>query len=198
MDTLLSSFFYDGICRLIPGLVVIGLYGKDLLFRADHALHSPSIFLPVCIILVAWLIGVTLDTLTFWPIVALLKKVPKNWPGLSRLRVELVPNCQPRGTAATKTDSAAPIPESDAQKFVRLQCVKMDAERTLFRSMLCISAFTIFCWPTTFSDVGLTRYIWSFVGTAVFLLCWWYSREALKPTNKGDVQKKDLEKIVTS
>src|ERR1039458_4982054 len=121
MNTLLSSFFYDGICRLIPGIVVIGLYGKHLLTRADHALHASSVFLTVCTFLVAWLIGATLDTLTYWPIVALLKKVRNNWPVLPRLRDELVPNYQQGGTAAPKSGTEGQKTETEAQKFERLQ-----------------------------------------------------------------------------
>jgi hypothetical protein len=197
MNTLLSSFFYDGICRLIPGIVVIGLYGKHLLTRADHALHASSVFLTVCTFLVAWLIGATLDTLTYWPIVALLKKVRNNWPVLPRLRDELVPNYQQGGTAAPKSGTEGQKTETEAQKFERLQHVRMQAESVLFRSMFCISTITIFWWPTTFSGVGLTRYFYSIGGIGVFLVCWWYSRKALQPKDTNDVQKKALETTAT-
>jgi hypothetical protein len=188
MDTLGSHFFGDLISRLIPGIVIIGLYGKHLLIRADHAFHGPSVLLTVCIFFVAWLIGATLDTLTFRPVIALFKLVPDTWT-LSWLRDKLLPNLQQGGTSAPKTGNATPIAESDAQKYDRLQRLRMEAERALFRCMMCISALTIIWWPTTFSGVGWIRYFYSVVGTGIFFVCWWFSRKALIPKEKEGVQK---------
>jgi hypothetical protein len=83
--------------------------------------------------------------------------------------------------------------ETEPQKFVRMQKVRMQAEVVLFRVMMCISIFSILLPPKIFSTVWpsttssdcqwLLRFIkhvrprfLGFLGTEVFYLCWWYGR----------------------
>jgi hypothetical protein len=71
MNELLREFFYDGICRIIPGLIITGLYGRQLLVEANGALQDITkdhslVFLVPCVLLAAWLIGVMVDIVTLW------------------------------------------------------------------------------------------------------------------------------------
>jgi hypothetical protein len=66
MNDLISEFFYDGIRRIIPGLVVIALYLHQ---EAANVLTVHKDFSPVafiaCILLVAWLVGFLIEQVMF-------------------------------------------------------------------------------------------------------------------------------------
>jgi hypothetical protein len=108
----------------------------------------------------AWLIGATLDTLTYWP---------KTW-------------CKGGEQKQAINDKEH---ETEKQKFERLQRARLNAEVALFRIMICISATTILYWPPAFPDTGLiTRFLYSFGVTGVFAACWICSRRVLESKAK--------------
>ena len=61
MDELLKEFFYDGIVRVIPGLIAIAFYGRVIATPADF--HDAPITLSICAFLAAWLTGATIEIL---------------------------------------------------------------------------------------------------------------------------------------
>jgi|ERR1017187_1830251 hypothetical protein len=190
MDTLILNFFHDGICRLIPGIVVICLYGNNLVTLAHKTLKNSFVFLAVCIFLIAWFIGATLDTFTFAPAYY-----------IPQIRNALISTNQLAKMNAQRAEALAQKDENDAQKFERVQKVRMYAEIELFRIMMCISLFTCILppkklfsivWPsTTFSDSQWTRWynknlrprFPGIIGTAVFLICWWFGRKLMYNLN---------------
>jgi len=205
MDTLISNFFHDGICRLIPGIVVICLYWTNLVTSVHNALNKgSSVFLAVCILLIAWGIGATLDTMTFAPAF----DYPQIRQALFRTNQLAEFNAKKAETLAQNSTNqlrglVAQTDENDAQKFERVQKVRLQAEIVLFRIMMCISFFTFLrppnifsiLWPSkTFSDGQRTRWYnriqrtqWynkhlrprfpGIIGTAVFFTCWWFGRK---------------------
>jgi len=66
MNNLISEFFYEGIRRIVPGLVVIAFYlGREPLrifgiFQND----LPSYAIVACVLLLAWLIGIIIEQIT--------------------------------------------------------------------------------------------------------------------------------------
>lgn len=179
MDTLfLSNFFYDGICRLIPGIVVIGLYWSHLVIRAHCKLQttSASVFLAVCIFLTAWLIGATLDT-GVYAVGNYTLKQGKLGAWLSQVVKEPLPEQQQAQADTQEASTDTKKPETDAQKFERLFRVKGRAERVLFRTMMCISFFAILKPPKQFLDGKYTHSHWwtrlmSIICFATFYVCW--------------------------
>ena len=193
MDAIVNNFFYDIIARLIPGLVILLLYGNQWLATIHDTLKNSSIFPAVCIFLVAWLIGLSLDILTLCFGVFVLKTLPafvnkklpktflehlkKTLPislwGVRFLREWSLPK---RPTAVREGKEK----ESEAAKFARIQLFMSEAETVLFRVMFCICTTTFFWWPPVLSDVGLTRFIYSLVGFAVSLVCWIRFKNSLR------------------
>jgi hypothetical protein len=169
MDALISNFFYDVICRLIPGIVVIWLYGGEIFIRASTMLRGSSISLTVFIMLIAWVIGVTLDTITFAPFYY-----------FPKIRQAFFPTEQQREMDAQFTKMLSGKEETDAQNFLRLQLVRLQAEIVLFRVMMFISAFAIVLPPTILSDDKMISHLYGVIGTFVFFICWWFGRNLIK------------------
>ena len=71
MNDLVSEYFYEGICRIIPGLAVILMYWRIEAMRVfyTHAdfFTSPLLFI-AAVLPVAWLVGLTIDTVVYFPV----------------------------------------------------------------------------------------------------------------------------------
>jgi hypothetical protein len=66
-NNLLSEFFYEGIRRIIPGLVVVILYWHTeavTVFRTHHLYLHPYLFI-ACILVIAWLFGFIVEAPMF-------------------------------------------------------------------------------------------------------------------------------------
>jgi hypothetical protein len=62
MNDLISEFFYDGIRRVIPGLVVITLYYHKEVVKAFDIHHGLFfVMLNAGILLAAWLVGFVIE-----------------------------------------------------------------------------------------------------------------------------------------
>jgi hypothetical protein len=176
MDTLLSYYIGEIITRVIPGIIVIGLYGSKFVTVVNSSSHDSSTFLTICIILIAWLIGLTLDIFFFAVGGFFLKLKRLSWF---------------HGKLLTEKDALRPDKhpnkESDAQKCNRLQLMLINPTRALFRVMLCISIITIFSPPTTDFGFQWSRYnIYSIGGALAFFVCWGWSIYArAKPANSA-------------
>jgi uncharacterized membrane protein len=76
---LISEFFFEGIRRIIPGLILIILYWHK---EAENVFHnhadffSPYLF-SVAVIVIAWLIGFTVEMLTYWTVAPPLKMLSR-------------------------------------------------------------------------------------------------------------------------
>jgi hypothetical protein len=171
MDTLISNFFYDAICRLIPGIVVIFLYGNRFGVRAHDALKNSSALLAVCILFIAWFIGATLDTATFAPFV----NIPQIAHALQTNSQRVGPVSQQTENTGCKTVNI----ETDAEKFARVQHIRQGAEIVLFRIMAFISFFTIILPPAIGSNGKPISRWFGGICMVVFSVCWWFGRKLL-------------------
>jgi hypothetical protein len=155
---------------VIPGIVVLALYGKNLFNHADHLLKGSEASRAFCIFLTAWLIGLTLDLGVFAIGSIALTNAQKICPILSPFCEKLLPKDQPGESDTKKPDTYARQNENDSQKSERMLHERFLGEKILFRVMLSISVITIFWPPITFLPTW--RLFYSFVATAVFLGCW--------------------------
>jgi hypothetical protein len=183
MDTLLTYYSSDVICRVIPGIIIIGLYGKHYVIRASQELPNSSSLLVVFIFLVAWLIGFMLDQVIFllvaYPLEWLSKRPRWSWVS-SRCNILLPNNQPPAKEHVTET-------KSFHGKFRYMNGVMLKGGIVLFRSLCCISVITFVWLPTIFSGVQWAR-LYSIIGAFVFLACWRLSKAALQTNCTNDFQ----------
>jgi hypothetical protein len=151
MNDLISEFFYDGISRIIPGLVVIFLFAHRLLEKALTTLHDSSIILYVFIFLAAWLIGVTVEMIPVL-FLLLLKGLSPHCTWAKGLLHWLLPS-----DPAAFSQSIQRINEFQKEKIAGLeikqrwwwyahrQIYKSFAEKIMFRSLFLI--FLVTCFP---------------------------------------------------
>lgn len=122
MNELVSEFFYDGIRRIIPGLLIIILYWHDeavTVFKQHKHFSSPAF--AACLLLVAWLAGFVVEHLGHIPFALALrsmrkeivKAVRKWWHG----------------------EQPLPIPSEKEAKDYRRYGTLIFAEKTMCRSM---------------------------------------------------------------
>ena len=82
MNGLVSEFFYEGIRRIIPGLVIVILYWHkevENVFITHHDSFSPILFSP-CILVIVWFIGLVFESITYYSIAILLKQLKDSCP----------------------------------------------------------------------------------------------------------------------
>ncbi|MGA2280896.1 MAG: hypothetical protein ABSG80_11410 [Verrucomicrobiota bacterium] len=168
MNTLIWFFFHDAICRLIPGIIVIGLYWNHLVIRAHVALKKEySLFLAMCIVLIAWLIGATLDTVTFSP-----------WYRIPQVAQVLKLNIPQTNVTQTAGNNIVDKGDrGDIEKYWLVQRIRITAEIVLFRIMMVISAFIILWPPINLGVKSKWLRFYGLIGTIVFGLCWWFGRQ---------------------
>lgn len=179
MNNLISEFFDDGICRVIPGIVVIALYMQTEVANA-FAVYGKTgdfVILSVCILVVAWFIGVMLQTIGFdIPAFLIIKLCPP-----SKLQKCLLP------------DKKSEDPSGQERRAL----IKSGAEIVLFRSMAIISLFSILVPPRslspTFTSI-FTSFAWHrWYSVLSFVICavvygfrkWHNSRSKLAKENNA-------------
>lgn len=134
MDKVITVFFYEVINRIIPGVVFIGFYYSDEVDNAIHRFQNQQIFAALCILLAAWLLGIMLDAITWYPFMF------ARW---------ICAKCDCKlkdiiGEAKIDKDV------DNEREHVRLKCIKQQAEIVMSRSMLLISCFTLLNLPNGF------------------------------------------------
>jgi hypothetical protein len=155
MTDLTTEFFYDGIARIIPGLVVIALYGRHIVMMALKDFQDASVVVGFCVFFAAWVIGVIIDILTFHPFVCLLKVAPRcNL--IQRLQLHLLSDYDHK---------------SMKELEFRRQVYKAFSEKIMFRSLSAISLITFIWTPADFWTIKWNAFYSAF-GAIVFGAAW--------------------------
>ena len=166
---LITEFFYDGISRIIPGLIVIAFYGRDIVLLGNF--KDASVALTICIFLAAWLIGVIIEVLTYRlgilflsPFLYLVRRFSK----LSDLDKWLHPECD----------------VSKLNPGTTVRCIqKVFAEATMFRCLFCISIVNWFTKPEAFWNTKWSQFD-SFYCTIVLLAAYCFEKHNLHSSLK--------------
>ena len=145
MNELIKEYFYDGIRRIIPGAVVIALYFHACVNPAFGVSGTSSVVVWLCLLGLAWGIGVAVENLSFAPFVIL--KVVCEWckkcewlPWWSR-EWPLTMRC----LCWLLRDETKSVPTSKDEARWRLY-QKISAEKVMYRSLGFIALVTVF-WP---------------------------------------------------
>ena len=188
MNDLISEFFYEGIRRIIPGLVVIALYyHKEVVKVLDAHLDAHqymSIVLFVCILTIAWLVGLVIEE-----VMSLAAEGGWRYLGLGKCFLKIR-----RCLWATKSESIekrSEVKPASAQIPEILLLERKDRKRTsqlcfavreMSRSLCLIFAFAYFLSPEPFSNIQRqTRF--GIVGFFAFLFAWLWADIREKPSN---------------
>jgi hypothetical protein len=194
MNDLVSEFFYEGIRRIISGLVIIILYWRkeaENVFQTHHEFFSPILF-GVCILAIAWLIGFLVEAATFVPFAIALRRIQF----LSRLRwfflgeeVNSVNHQRFRrfffGEEAKSVHNQSSqvekpkesggnndnVRDKKLEREKRRQGYLNFAEKTMCRCLLFIFLFAYFHPPETFSNLPWHQCYFLF-GDLVLLCAW--------------------------
>jgi len=157
---LASQFFHEAISRIIPGLVILALYGHSFVSKAVTVFHESSILPGMGILVAAWLIGVVVDNFGFVPFAYLLERLSfnKTFGNVFKklLKVEQTPDVE------TPNDEE------------RMHIQKFDAEKTMYRTLWMLFFFTLVvppsfsaeykwrCWYGVFGFVALySAWVWA-------------------------------------
>ncbi len=157
MNELLQEFFYDGISRIIPGLVTIGFYGRNIVMLGDF--KDASVTLSICLFLAAWLIGAIVEILTI-SLPKFLLYLLKDWFSLSKLVSPVESWLFP----SYDFEVGKPPPTEREKR-------KLFAEATMFRCLLVISVVNYFAKPDFFWSIRWTQCD-SIFGAIVFMVAW--------------------------
>ena len=156
MDTLLSHYAGDILCVIFPGLIFIGLYGGGFLECVRTTLKRsvlPDFLLTVFIILSAWFVGKTIETVVYTPfyIYHQLQSNSKEEP------------------QRTNADSAT-AGGNDASMNELQQHDWRQAAVGGFRNLGALSVWATF-FPPTISGKKLPRR-YGVIATLIFAFCW--------------------------
>jgi hypothetical protein len=163
MNELISEFFTDGICRLIPGSVFMALYGYDLIVRAHRDFSDSSVLLATCFFFIAWLIGVLWEIATSAPFFIIFWSLKYfEYPWLYNL---FLPACK-------KIPSNETNPQAVDRRAEHRQCACLGALRVLYRVMIFISIFTYFSPPTIFQSDQWWHKSYGVYGIIIFSFGW--------------------------
>lgn len=176
MNGLISEFFFEGIRRIIPGLVLIALcFHKEVvtIFEMHHDLFL--VMLNAGVLVMAWVIGFTVEQLTAI-VVAIAFKICKGECVLRKIRGLLGIMQQPE----TKSESMRPQPAPEEIKHKR----EMRRHHYLYFAgkTMCRSLFAIFLIPyipyipnfpesfSVFPNINPHSFCWMLA--LVFFVCW--------------------------
>src|SRR5208337_3972554 len=184
MEYLIKEFFYDGISRIIPGLVVIALYGRNIGMTGDF--HDASLMLNLYVIVAAWVIGAIIEMLTYFP--ALLVKSPRKTPH----------DDKPPSRWARVIDWFLPTFEHDAtlsatriEQIDRLMTKKY-GEAVMFRCLIAIftfSYFSFYFWPPkVFWSIEWSK-TYSTIGAVTSVFGWFYLKYTFPRKSKAKKTK---------
>lgn len=168
MDTLLSHYAGDVICIIFPGLLFIGLYGRNFLKCVKITVKkndSPPFLLPIFILLGAWFVGKTFETAVYTPI-AIYRYC--NHDSQQSANQET----RSTNTETTQTNAAkATTDTSDIQLYKIQQKDWKQAAVGGFRNLFAVSLCAWIWPPKTISRKKLSRW-YGFLATLIFGSCW--------------------------
>lgn len=183
MNDLIYEFFYEGIRRIIPGLVVMALYFHQEVVKVfDAHLDFSQVMLNACILLIAWVVGVVIEQIMAIPC-ALLWKIPCRECCLSSFQTWL---------RAQQGQNAKAHPDHETKKSAREKHEKRRegylhfAAKTMCRSLWLTFAFAIFWYPEPFRNIQWNDSYFGIAGFVVFFISWLWlvvSDPDLQPTN---------------
>lgn len=206
MNDLISEFFYDGIRRIIPGVVVIALYFHHEVVSVLRAYHDISVVIvSVCLLMVAWVLGFVIEEIMsfvahifwkyggewcFWAVHALLFKRKKQGEaglnGKNSIRQWFLQHKKDAKTADQNSEQrlASMTDKSLKRDIRRLKCLTF-AEREMSRSLFGIFLVACCVAPKPFSVFPWKDYFEYFIylGAGVFLFSWLWGDLKDRPLN---------------
>ena len=176
MNELISEFFYEGIRRIIPGLIVIALYWHTEAERSfgAHKYFASGIVFVACVLWVAWLIGFVIGQVTVILGTSFLPRIDRwldrfvKFPGVGPNRTTKSPHVESEGKSKKVV-----LEENREKRRYRLLCV---AEKEMSRSLIAIFVFASFKPPESFSNFYWEHPYYGIVGVIAFALCWVWAR----------------------
>lgn len=200
---LISEFFHEAIGRVLPGFVLMTLYGYHFLHREPRVFHHHPLFFGLAILSAAWLIGLTLDLFIFSPFFLfcklyrravllfhkLYRKVTASRRCLFIFRVLFFLHKIYRTVTALPREPAEKRPPEEQNRDKALDAIRLRkymGEKILLRSSAVVSIITIFCPPPLITNEA--PFEWhAFYGVILWLgftVCWllahWFKPLQLK------------------
>lgn len=161
MNDLIKEYFYDGIRRIIPGSLLIALYFDKFVDPNSGVLWGSSIVLWLCLLGLAWCLGVAIENVPYAPLV--ISKAACKWcKDWKRLPTRLQNwSLKLYGwlcwLLCDETDS---VPGPTQIELWRLY-QKIGAERVMYRSLGVIAVATICCAPALPATLVQAKIAWS-------------------------------------
>jgi hypothetical protein len=186
MNDLISEFFYEGIRRIIPGLVVIALYYHKEVVKVFDAHHDFFfVMLNACILLIAWLIGFVIEQIMAIVCAFTWKLGSKKGPKIQE-HSESDEKCEYGWCKNSilwireflQFEKSKLTPDNDEHKREkRRQGYLFFAEKTMCRSLWPIFLIAYFSPPEPFSNFPNIRCdsLYGIVVFIVFLLSWFWA-----------------------
>ncbi len=180
MNDLIKEYFYDGIRRIIPGSLLIVLYLAKFIDPNSGVFWEPSIVLWLCLLGLAWGVGVALENLFYAPLV-IYREVRKRWPKWTRL---------PEWPEALLHDETKGVPDIKPPEVLRLY-QKFSAEKVMYRSLAIIALVTAFWPPALPATLIQAKVEWScwYGGIGFVLACLFYGCARINEPNAGQVPR---------
>lgn len=184
MNELVSEFFIDIITRIIPGFVILGLYPDKLFHTVFLKFQNLPFLLIPCLIGAAWVVGFTVERITYVPfaIICFFRRKNKRSDHLIADR----PYADFFKTKHKKVEESF-----DYFKFNRRHQLKLDGEKIFCRVMCAISLASCI-WPPTSTLLKCGQWplfrvlchaipVYSFFATLVFGAAWlWADRNYIR------------------
>jgi len=170
MNELIAEFFYEGIRRIIPGLIILVLYcHKEAtnIFHAHQDFFSPYLF-SICILSIAWLIGFMVETLTFALVALPLKQFPTYC--LSKFLLSIKDD--PKLSAKTNK-----TPNLELDREIRRQIYLESAQQIMCRCLAIISFVSTLYHPEPFFNLPWKWYF-GLISFLIFSLGWFWLKWA--------------------
>jgi hypothetical protein len=192
MNDIISEFFFDGIKRIIPGLVVIFLFADRLIGNVFSMFPDSSIILYSFILLAAWLIVTIAEVIPVVVILLPLKWLSPHYSWASDCFSQLLPS-SPQAFSQNielinefqKENIEGPEIRQRWWWYSHRQIYKAFAEKVMFRSLSLIFLVTSFPWfyPESFSRIHWCWY-YGVLGSIFFFFAWWWMRSPLPKDNE--------------
>jgi hypothetical protein len=144
MDKIIGLFFYEGINRIIPGLVFIGFYYNQEIEKALNKFQNWNFFVVASILLAAWLIGFMLNAAVWSSYRLIVECLPmkrlnkfKETNGSKYPRICCI-------ISKLTCEASREKDVSDEKEHVRLKRVKEQAEKVMCHVLLLVFIITLF------------------------------------------------------
>jgi hypothetical protein len=133
VNEVISEFFYDGIRRILPGLLVLGLYANQQVARLFNDFKEFSVFLAIILVAAAWLIGIFIEFLTFPPVLPFWNSRPvQRFLSACPIFEPLLPQDNGKDPLDLLEESIAKL-DLETKRLKRREIYKNQAEMILFR-----------------------------------------------------------------